>query len=227
MSLPSLSRLFASGPTRSPATIGAITTVAPTTTCSICYDPFYGCDRSSEQAAQRRRTNGDTPPPEWPNCPPDQWYTLQPVAVLNCCGHVFHKGCIDKHVRQCLLNQESAPFCPLCRVEISQDECIELMEVVDELNNAHVNWPNPWYIGQTRYYVGPQGRRRKVRIVFQGGVVKHYEGERGAERLVRMNLLNGNVQHPASAKAAAAADETTWSVLVALVGAAGAAGAAD
>ena len=201
MSLPSLTRLT-SGLALSPATVGAITSVAPPATCPICLEPLYGCDglSSQEQAAKRARTtsgddgdDGDddeSPQTKWPTCPHEQWYAPQPVAVLNGCGHFVHKVCMGRSIRFDWATNDG-PKCPSCRTSISHEDCDELLEVVDGPNSAHIDNHPRNRNGETIYYEGSRGRRHIVRVALPNGTVKHYEGG----RIVRANLPNGNVQH--------------------------------
>ena len=200
MSLPSLSRLT-SDLKLSHATVGAITNVAPPAICSICIEPLYGCDKPSEQALKRARMisngDGDEGPPqtEWPNCPHEHWYAPYSVAILNRCGHFFHKTCIGRNVRH-VLHSNDDPTCPECRAPISREDCDELLEVVDGPNSSHVdNHPAFMPEGGTFYYEGPQGQRFLVRVVLLDGTVEHYTGEKGNERLVREVFTDGVVQH--------------------------------
>jgi len=197
MSLPNLSSL-ASGLKLSPTPIGAIVTVVPPLECPLCYEPVYECEQSSEQVAQRRRVgdDGEQPPRSvWPDCPHAQWSVVEPVAVLNGCGHSFHKRCIESVIRARLSPAED-PLCPICRHTIYEDECDEFMEVVDGPESSHIDRHplDGGEIGDVRYYEGPQGRRRMVRAEVPEGAAS-YEGPKGSEHWVRWeSFTNGKIE---------------------------------
>ncbi len=43
---------------------------------------------------------------------------LGDVAVKTCCGHFFHRACLDEWLRQAFTEKSSANGCPVCKEKI-------------------------------------------------------------------------------------------------------------
>ena len=97
-------------------------------TCSICYDPLFGCADKGQRPATALDDVADED--DWALCRPYQWAMrkdgpgVKNVISLRC-GHMFHTGCISPWIRGRLAEGKSLE-CPLCRSQTAiSDEVLE------------------------------------------------------------------------------------------------------
>ena len=86
-------------------------------TCSICYDPLFGCADKDQRPNPAPDEVADED--DWALCRPYQWAMrkdgpgVKNVISLRC-GHMFHAGCISPWIRGRRHNGQALE-CPVCR----------------------------------------------------------------------------------------------------------------
>lgn len=112
-------------------------------TCSICFEPLFGCAGKDERPADAKDDVADED--DWSLCLADNWAMrkdgpdVKNVISLRC-GHVFHAGCMSKWIRARREVDIDAPLeCPFCRSqtgisnEVLEDLGLPREEVEDML----------------------------------------------------------------------------------------------